>query len=160
MATITAKGKVAADIMQREVITVHENWDIREALSIFEEKHISGAPVVDGDGDLVGVLSVTDLARAKTRADGHGESEYYRTLMPEDFPTGIHVERYEPIPVCEVMTPLVIDAPETTPVARLAALMVDLHIHRVIITRGGKLVGIVSSLDLLKLMKHETKNGD
>jgi CBS domain-containing protein len=158
MVTATAKGKTAADIMERRVITVRDNWDIREAIALFEEKHISGAPVVDADGDLVGVLSVTDLARADPRRErGTSESEFYRTLMPEEFPTGFQIERYDAIPVAEIMTPLVIDAPERTPVCRLAALMVDLHLHRVIITRDSKLVGIVSSLDLLRLMKQECR---
>lgn len=154
---MAAKAKRAADVMQRSVITVREDWDIREALRLFEEKRISGAPVLDRNGDLVGVLSLTDLARAEAlRASraATSESEYYRTVLPEEFPPGFQVERYDAIPVGEVMTPVVIDASEDTPVPRLAALMIDLHIHRVIITRDGKLAGIVSSLDLLALLRN------
>ncbi len=155
---LAAALKTARDVMQTDVITIPENWDIREALRTFEEKHISGAPVVDRKGGLVGVLSVTDVARApilRARKDRE-ESEYYRTILPDEFPPGFHIERYDAITVREVMTPLVIDAPDTMPVARLAALMIDLHIHRVIITHEGKLAGIVSSLDLLKVIR----NGD
>jgi CBS domain-containing protein len=151
----------AGDVMRTDVFTVRDNWDIREALRLFEEKHISGAPVVDVRGDIVGVLSVTDIARAHTlrAAKDRRESEFYRTTLPDEFPDGFEVESYDAIPVAEVMTPVVIDAPQETPVSRLAALMVDLHIHRVIITHEGKLAGIVSSLDLLRLLRKPT-NGD
>jgi CBS domain-containing protein len=147
--------KTARDIMKSDVITVRDNWDIREALRLFEEKHISGAPVVDIRGDLVGVLSVTDIARAHSvrETKERAESEFYRTTLPDEFPRGFHIERYDTIPVREVMTPVVIDVPEETPIPRLASMMVDLHIHRLIITRSGKLAGIVSSLDMLGLLR-------
>jgi CBS domain-containing protein len=145
--------KTAADVMRRDVITVRDHWDIREALHLFEQKRISGAPVLDREGDLVGVLSVTDIARAAEKERRSGDSDFYKAPLAEGLPSGFHIERYDEIPVKEVMTPLVIDALETTPVPRLAALMIDLHIHRVIITRGSKLVGIVTSLDLLRLLR-------
>ncbi len=150
-----AAGKTAKDVMKTNVITVRDHWDIREALQLFAEKQISGAPVLDHKGDLVGVLSLADIARASVERDRsvREESAYYRTILPEDFPPGFHIERYEATTVREAMTPLVIDAPESMPVSRLAALMIDLHIHRVIVTRAGKLVGIVSSLDLLELLR-------
>ena len=149
-------GKTAADVMRREVITVRDCWDVREALRIFEQEKISGAPVIDKDGDLVGVLSLTDIAKLQSvRARRPAEdSDYYRTTILDELPAGFHYEAYEAVPVAEVMTPLVIDAPEDMSISRLATLMIDLHIHRVIITRNGALAGIVSSLDLLKVLKN------
>jgi len=147
-------GLTAGAIMRREVITVRDTWDVREALRVLEENRISGAPVLDADGRLVGVLSVTDIARANLlREPASQESDFYRTVSPDEYPRGFHAERYDAILVQEVMTPLVIDAPENISIDRLAALMVDLHIHRVIITRDSKLVGIVTSLDLLRLVR-------
>jgi CBS domain-containing protein len=157
MSAVSTAPRTAAQIMQRDVVTVKETWEIREALQLFEQRKISGAPVIDRNGSLVGVLSITDIARGQAIRElkDKAESEFYRSAVEERLPSGFHVESYDAIPVSEVMTPLVIDAPENTPVARLAALMVDLHIHRVIITRDGKLVGIVSSLDLLKLLRQD-----
>lgn len=150
----------AADIMQREVHTVRDTWDIQDALRLFEEKRISGAPVVDIHGDLVGVLSVLDIARAhaiRSLRDRERlralESDWYQGTFPATGLLGGLRPASDRIPVAEVMTPLVIDAPETLPIPRLAALMVDLHIHRVIITREGKLAGIVSASDLLELLR-------
>jgi CBS domain-containing protein len=145
----------AADIMRRDVITVGERWDIRDALELFQENHISGAPVVDDGGDIVGVLSVSDIARAQVDRSrrGRDDTDFYRTALPDELDMAIRLDREDLILVSEVMTPLVIDAPEHTPVSRLSALMTDLHIHRVIITRGGKLAGIVSSLDLIRLLR-------
>jgi CBS domain-containing protein len=149
-----AATKTAGDVMRKDVITIRDDWDIREVLRIFEERGISGAPVLDRGGNLVGVLSVTDIARAEAmRGRLREESAFYRMPETEKVPEGFQLERYEAIPASEVMTPVVIDAAEDTPVSRLATIMIDLHIHRVIITRGSKLLGIVTSLDLLRLLQ-------
>ena len=113
--------KTAGEIMRTDVFTVRDNWDIREALRLFEEKHISGAPVIDLRGGLVGVVSVTDIARAQTIRDRkeRDESEFYRTTLPDRFPSGFQVERYDQIPIADVMTPVVIDAAEELEAARL-----------------------------------------
>lgn len=151
--------ETAKDVMQRDVLTVGERWTIAEALRLFTQRRISGAPVVDAAGNLVGVISLSDIARAAVGRErkNQQENDFYRTTLVYDFPSDMPVEPYDEIPVCEVMTPLVIDASEDLPVPRLAALMVDLHIHRVIITRAGKIVGIVSSLDVLKVIRNQAK---
>jgi CBS domain-containing protein len=144
----------AADIMTPDPITVREDWTIGAAADVLERHRISGAPVLDADGDLVGVISLTDLAHvgaARSRT-AMREAEFYRTHLATDLipPTASPDMR-----VYEAMTPTVIDAPETIPVDRLAALMMELHIHRVIITRDHRPVGIVTAYDLLRLVRSD-----
>jgi len=155
--SIVIPSLLAGDIMQRDVVTLGETWDVREALALLTERRISGAPVIDGDGDLVGVLSLTDLARlhdaspAKARRD---ESDFYRTTSPADAPPEPPAaDRLSGITVRDAMTPIVIDADARTPIEKLAGIMIDLRVHRVIITREGKLAGIVTSMDLLRVLR-------
>jgi CBS-domain-containing membrane protein len=156
---ITIPTLVAEDVMKRDVITLGDSWDVREALRIFREKEITGAPVADGKGDLVGVLSTTDIARlhdAPARAGGAADSDFYRTTAPFGAPQEGAIDRLAGVKVRDVMTPVVIDADVKTPVEKLAAIMVDLRVHRVIVTERGKLAGIVSSLDLLRILRDGT----
>lgn len=147
----------AADIMRRNVVTIHDDADVRDLAALLSEKRISGVPVVDADDRLVGVVSASDLVRhqLEARSEARPESEFYREPdgIEVPIPFGFRFERYDSVPVREIMTPLVIDATEDTPVGRLADLMAELRIHRVIITRYGRLVGLVSALDLLELLR-------
>jgi CBS domain-containing protein len=147
-----AIAATAADVMTPDPITVREDWTLGAAADVLARHGISGAPVLDRDGDLVGVISVTDLAHAGAirRRSEMRDAEFYRTeLEPVRARAAVEPEMH----VVEAMTPTVIDAPEDLPVARLAAIMIDLHVHRVIITRDRRPVGIVTSTDLLRLVR-------
>ena len=150
-----ATSRTAADIMRRDVVTVRSHWDVQDALTVLSDHGISGAPVLDAGGGLVGVVSVADIARAEPAKRARTESTFYRQAVPDEFPSLFppSLKSRVPILVAEVMTRVVIDAPESAPVRSLASLMIERHIHRVIITRGGAVVGIVSSLDLLQLVQ-------
>ncbi|TBR17772.1 CBS domain-containing protein [bacterium] len=144
----TAKRVVTAkDVMKKKVITVTENLLAGELARLFEAKHISGAPVVDRAGHLVGVVSKSDLVRHECEgADLYKDSD-------EPLPKGFHVESPDRTTVADIMTPAVIEATEDAPASELAALMRKRRIHRVFITRQKRLRGIVTTLDLLKLLE-------
>lgn len=142
----------ARDIMHRRVITVKPFMTLREVATVFTEHRITGAPVVDVNGKLVGVVSQTDLVRHE-RESPRGVAEitgYYRGPDVGDMPQGFQLEAPDFTRVSQVMTPAIHSADEKTGVKELARMMLRHHIHRVVITRGGRLSGIVSSLDLLK----------
>jgi len=156
MTTIARKAK---DIMTRDVLTVRPDWPI-EQLSDFLVRHaISGAPVCSEDDELVGVVSLTDLARASTLTDEDLEPdahEYYlRTLdaydgdadPPSIEPSGPQLR------VSEIMTPIVIDVDRDASVQRVAEIMIENRVHRLFVTRGGKIEGVITSLDMLKVIR-------
>lgn len=137
----------AKTVMKRKVITVKENLLASELARLFEAKHISGAPVVDRAGHLVGVVSKSDLVRHECEgADLYKDSD-------EPLPKGFHVENPDRTTVADIMTPAVIEAAEDAPASQLARLMRKRHIHRVFITKEKRLKGIVTTLDLLKLLE-------
>lgn len=150
---------VARDVMNAEIVTVREDMNVDEVAGILADNEISGAPVEDAEGRLVGVVSVTDIALASSQggqlvADRSNPDFYVRgweeSAEPEEM-RGLHVER-ENLVVREIMTPAVYSVPEDTPVSRIAETMIDSHIHRVLLTRGEQVVGIITSSDLLGLL--------
>ena len=115
----------ARDLMRRRVVSVAPGTTLKEAARLLDSHHISGMPVVTSKGDLVGIISRTDILSHDSRGE----------------PGTI---------VADAMTPWVVSLEEDTPCEELARQMVRKHIHRIVVTRGGRLCGIVTSLDLLR----------
>ena len=143
----------AAEIMNREVVLVRENMDVKELARLFLRRQISGAPVVDEKNELVGVISQTDLVyhsltRGEELAD---DSHFYEIARMEGrrSPAGFQIEDMNSVPVSEIMTPVVHSVSERAGLQTIINLMTRKHIHRVVVTRGKKVVGIISALDVL-----------
>lgn len=143
---------LARDIMRKKVVTVTPDATVQELTQLLLEKRITGAPVVDRKGQLVGVVSQTDLVR-HDREEGCAAVPNYHVEPEEGLRAeGLHVENPDLTRVSEIMTPNAISFEEATPIRDLAKEMLRRHIHRVPITRKGALCGIVTSMDLLKAL--------
>lgn len=140
------------DIMHKRLITASPEMTLKELASLFIHHGITGAPVVDLEGRLLGVVSQTDLVRHERDVAPPEVSSYY--IEPEELSIrkGFHVEAPDDTRVKDVMTPKVITFDERAPVKDIARLMLDKRIHRVLITRHGKLCGIVTTMDMLKVL--------
>ena len=140
----------AKDLMRTRVVTVGPDTTLDEAARLFEKHGISGAPVVGPRRKLLGVVSQTDLLRRHQQEAANEVPAFYSDgetlglVRPVDSASFARVE--------EVMTPAVLSAEEDTPVAALAAFMLARRIHRVVITRDGALRGLVTTMDLLRLL--------
>lgn len=155
--TPRSKEPRARDVMTTEVVKVPADLTVAELADVFMENEISGAPVVDEDGGLVGVVSVFDVARQSSGETGvlteQGNPEFYVRGWEEQYT----VEEFRKLRVQEghltvrdVMTPAAFTVEEDDPISDVARTLVDGHIHRVLVTRGHEVVGIISSLDLLR----------
>lgn len=144
------------DLMNPDVMTVADDMTTDELARFLVEREISGAPVVDSRGHLVGVVSMTDIGRKVAEAsDVESEtSGFYRDMIPdvtlEDLGQRYVEERV--VTVADVMTPAIHQVPVTASAAEAARIMVDQRIHRLVVTEGKEPVGIITSLDLLKVM--------
>lgn len=147
----------ARDVMTTEVVRVPADLTVGELADVFMENEISGAPVVDEEGSLVGVVSVFDIARQRSGESGisadQGNPEFYVRGWEEHYT----VEEFRKLrvqegnlTVREVMTPAIFTVGEDDPIADVARTLVDGHIHRVLVVRGNEVAGIISSLDLLR----------
>ena len=152
---------VARDVMNPEVLTVREDMTVQEAATILVENEISGAPVEDAEGKLVGVVFLDryrDEHRRQRRHPGRPpEPGLLRPRLgsrfsPEEMTKeGLHVES-EGLPVREIMTAALYSVPEETPVSKIAETMIDGHVHRLLVTRDNQVVGIITTSDLLGLL--------
>lgn len=149
-------GHAARDIMNRDVICVSETTDLRDLAKLFLEKGITGAPVLDSEGDLVGVISQTDLLYYQlSRGDELMlDSDFYQKVKVEGrhVPTGFQVEDSNTQRVSDLMTPVVHSVRESASIESIARMMTRRHIHRVIVRKGRKVAGIISALDVLKVL--------
>ena len=125
----------AVELMQKNVVTIHESDPIDEVLDVLVGEHIHGAPVVNNDGELVGVISQLDIYFGKMT----------RNRKPE---ARTREEAQEPLTVRDVMTAPAVSAVEDTDIVDLCRMMYKLRIHRVPIVRAEKVLGIISSLDI------------
>jgi CBS domain-containing protein len=119
-------------LMTIDPIVVSANATLGEAAELLDRHHISGAPVVDGSGSLVGVLSQTDLVRARS-------TEYLWANWP-----GLAVRH--------LMTSPAVTVQRSTPIVLAAARMERHHIHRLVVVADDDVtlpIGILSITDLV-----------
>ena len=151
--------RLAKDIMNPDVIMVRDDLAISELTEVLVENEISGAPVQDADGQLVGVVSLADIARSHPdRSDldfDRSHPDFYLGGLRDDFdPEEIRQLRIEGDErlVRDVMTRKLYSIPEDAPVREIASMMVNGHLHRVLVTRDSDVTGIISTLDLVRLL--------
>jgi CBS domain-containing protein len=147
-------------VMNPDVITVWDDMTVQEVAAFLTENQISGAPVEDGEGRLVGVVSFTDIARAasdpNTLEPPPSEPEFFTRgweeapLSIEDL-RGVHAT-VPSLTVADIMTPRLYSIVEDATVAQAARMMLDAHIHRLVVTQEHKAVGILTTFDLLRLL--------
>lgn len=142
-----SRRAAAKDVMKSEILSVREDLTLPELAAFLAENHIQGAPVLDGSGEFVGVVSVTDIAESEATASDWEPGD---RVAPGER-GGLHVEdgRRQ---VRDIMTPTVYTVSEDTPVSELARAMITGRVHRLFVTHKGRIVGIVTSLDLLSLL--------
>jgi CBS-domain-containing membrane protein len=143
-----------ADCMTREVFAVAPDTGLDVAGRLLYAKHVSGAPVVDGRGAAVGVVTAKDLVDPDRRRGAEiGSSTVYRLTADGGRETLDGGPARAPGRVVDVMTSFVVAVPSTTPLRDAQRLMVAEDIHRLfVIDEDSHVIGIVSSMDLLRAL--------
>lgn len=143
----------AGDLMTRDVAVVHPETSLLEAVKLMAGRRISGMPVVDDTGAIVGMISEGDLVRWH---EGYTERQArWLDMLAEGghlapaFLKGIQEQRRK---VKSVMSPGATTVTEDTPARDVAHLMYSKNIKRVPVLRDGKLVGIVARSDLVRAL--------
>ena len=140
----------AADIMTRDVVTVRPHTSLIHVAKLFAQKHISGAPVTDESGHLVGIVTEADLVRWH---DGGTEKQaWWLGMLGEGFnlnPGFLDYVRSEQEKVRTVMHEDVVTVAPNTPLRDIARLIATKGVKRVPVLDGDKLVGIVARSDLV-----------
>jgi CBS domain-containing protein len=147
----------ARDIMTTEVLTVSPETSISELSKILENRRIGGLPVVDKDGRLLGVITQSDLverARDLELPPAINILDFHFYLQ---IPSHLlqRVEKMLGTTVGDCMTPNPITVAPDTPVSRIAALMAKQKMHTIPVLEGGKIVGVIGKMDLVRAMAQE-----
>ncbi len=139
----------AADLMTAPVLTIPQETPLREAARLLCRSSISGAPVVDADGRCAGVLSSTDFVSWVEKGGEAGPGSEPTTFIA---PWGewINIEESADNAIRHYMTVRPVTVAPETPVGKLAQMMVDAHIHRLLVVDAAdRPKGLVSSTDVL-----------
>lgn len=152
----------AGDLMNPEVLTVPEDMTVRQLARFLVDNEITGAPVEDEEGRLIGVVSLVDIAAVASddgnvRTDRSSPDFFVRGWEDKIAPEEIRDFRVdnEDLLVGEIMTPTVYSVGEDATVAEVASMMLRGHLHRLLVTRDERPVGIVSTSDLVGLLVDE-----
>ena len=145
----------AMDVMTTNVITVGPDTTVQALATLLSERGISGVPVVDNTGKLIGIVSEGDLLhRTETgteRRTTRRRSRWLDSFAADQEAAREYVKEHGRR-VGEVMTREVISVNYTTDLADVATLLETKKIKRVPVLRDGKLVGIVSRANLIRAL--------
>lgn len=151
-------------LMSENVLTVYEGWSVKRLAGFFVKHGISGAPVIASDEELVGVVTQSDVVRFESSKPSEAEMQklvqFYVGPFGGDLSPDIlkHLKEKasENCTVNAIMTPEVVSVDVSTPVVEACDLIVNQGIHRLFVTRSGRLAGVVTARDILKrLLKGE-----
>jgi predicted transcriptional regulator len=139
----------AADIMSRQIVMIPRAMSLQAAARSLARAKVSGAPVVDDNGRCIGVLSTTDFMHSVEHEDD-SDSKTRVTSKPMCQSWQIPESSIQPCCVEDYMTKDPVLVPPGTRIGELARMMMDAHIHRLIVVdKSQRPIGIVSSIDIL-----------
>jgi len=150
----------ASDIMTKEVITVQEDMTIEALGRIFIEKRISGAPVLDNKGKLVGVVTENDLVRKNSRLHIPTVVRIFDAFVPLGGNDRVEEEirRISASKVSEICSrTLVTVAPDAT-LQDVSSLMFEKGVHLIPVLDAGRIVGIIGKIDIIRGMFGEASD--
>jgi CBS domain-containing protein len=139
----------AHQIMTRPVISVTPETTIVDAANTMLQKHVSGLPVVDAAGKLVGIISEGDFIRRSEIGTQRKRGRFLKFILGPG-QEAIDFVREHGRKIAEIMTPEPVTIGEDTPLEEIVQLMEKNNVKRLPVTRGNKIVGIVSRSNLLQ----------
>jgi CBS domain-containing protein len=144
----------AKDIMTRDVIVVRPETGIEELAKILVEHKISGAPVVNEDGEIIGIVTENDLISRNKRIHIPTFIRLFDAFIMLERPSKMEEEIKKMIAttVGDICTKNVITVSEDTPVEDIATIMAEKKVHLIPVVDGKRVVGIIGKVDIIKAM--------
>jgi len=153
------RGMTVGDIMRSEVLAAEMDWSLETLADFLVDNSISGAPVTNEDGELVGVVSLTDIVRQSSMSNSHTSSTHdvylyeLESRMSRDEIRVFHAQEDSTVRVSDIMTPMIFRVDRDTSLQEIAETMLKGRIHRVFVTEDDRLTGIVTALDMLQVIR-------
>ncbi len=142
----------AADIMSRNVVTVTPETTIEELGRLLIERNIGGAPVVDKDGKLAGIVTENDLISQNKRLHIPTVLRLFDAFIPLGASGKVEEEirRMSAATVADICSRKVVSIVPDTPLDDIATIMAEKKVHLLPVIEEGRLVGIVGKMDIIK----------
>lgn len=123
-----------SELMQSNLVTIPSESLVSEAIVALADAHVTGLPVVDANGHLVGVLSTSDIL----------------TALAERSPDDDEGVLFEHTLVRDLMTPKPMTIPPQAPMREAAQQMLYANVHRLFVEKDGELLGVISQSDVVR----------
>jgi CBS domain-containing protein len=150
----------AKDIMTENVVTVTRDMGVPDVAKLLLERNISGVPVVDDNGAVVGIVTEGDLIQRKGAGEtGSRHSSWWLRLFGDPSDSAGQYIKTHGMRAADIMTRDVLTVDAETPTGDIARIMAERHIKRVPVVCDGLLVGIVSRSNLLRGMVTRESTG-
>jgi len=145
------------DIMSSKVITCKAETPVNEIAKKLVKYDITGMPVVDDKNKVIGIVTEADIIMQKAKIHIPSYIQLLDSFLYLEDPREVEEElkKILGIKACDLMTPDVITIDPEASVSDLATLFEEEHINPVPVVKDGKLVGIVSRADIVKLLARE-----
>jgi CBS domain-containing protein len=150
---------LAADFMQRDVVTISPEETLRDALALMTENHVTGLPVMNSESLCIGLITSTDILNYEDEhADDSSDTGNMQFFDPETqrwdtVPIGAFGLEFGGVRVKEVMTPDLIWVDRMAPLQQVARTMIDEQVHRVLVMdKAAHLYGIISAYDIVRVV--------
>ncbi len=142
----------AKDIMNTDVITVSPETTVEELGRLFIKNGISGAPVLDSDGKIYGIVTENDLIKQNKRFHIPTLLRLFDALIPLEGSAAVEAEirRMSASTVSEICTRKIITVDPETSLQDIATIMSEKGVHLIPVMRSERLVGIIGKIDIIK----------
>ncbi|MGI0119317.1 CBS domain-containing protein [Zooshikella sp. RANM57] len=153
----------AQDIMTCKVLTVSEHWSLAVLANFFARHHISGAPVLNQQGKICGVVTMSDIIRHEyipalalfsdlLEKKAHITDDICFThLLGNDIGEETHL-------VNEIMNTDVIVVRSNTSLEEIINTMIDDNVHRLFVCEGDEILGVITTMDVLKAVRQQLRS--
>jgi CBS domain-containing protein len=149
----------AHDIMTKDVVLVRPDTPVRDIATLMIENRISGLPVVAADGQVVGIVSQSDLLH-RHELQTETKQKWWLKVFSDPDRIARAFSKAHGLKARDVMSRHVVSVDENNDLADVAALLDRNRIKRVPVVRNGKLVGLIARSDLVKaLVKVPARTG-
>lgn len=141
-----------AEIMTKDVVTVKAETTLREIAVIFDERRFGSLPVTDNSGTLIGIVTASDLIEQGRSLHIPTVISLFDWVIPLESEKTLERELHKMTAqtVGEILTTEVVTVSSTEPVSKAADVMSYHKLHALPVVDNGKLVGIVSRIDIIR----------
>ncbi|MFH7319784.1 CBS domain-containing protein [Desulfurivibrio sp. D14AmB] len=145
---------VAREIMSREVVTVGPEMPVEELAALLWAKRISGAPVVDGEGRLVGVVTESDLIDQAKKLHIPTAITILEAVIFLERAGKVEeeVNKMAGSRVGDICTKKPVTVAPDTPLDEIATIMAEKHLHTLPVMEGQRLVGVIGKSDIIRTL--------